>query len=315
MNRFRSSWKALFSPALRQYCVELRQIHGFSGGLDCCNSSASDIAQQILRRGSKVLVMAGAGVSTPSGIPDFRSPGTGIYDNVRQFSLPYPEALFDIDFFRHTPKPFNAWAKRFFPGVNYRPNVAHFFIKLLHDKEKLLRLYTQNIDGLELLTGLPADKIVFAHGSFSSAACIKCGEAKDVESVKRDILNDAVPTCQKCSGFVKPDIVFFGEMLPERFQLFREDALSSDFLICMGTSLEVYPFAGVAEAVPHNVPRLLLNRNLVGSFGSRGEDCALLGDLVDNITVLADKLGWAAELQELCKTGNAATNVAGPIGA
>ena len=72
-------------------------------------------------------------------------PGSGIYHNLKKYNLPYPEAIFDISYFRQNPRPFNTWAKEFFPGVKYKPNIAHFFVKLLHDKGKLTRLYTQVI--------------------------------------------------------------------------------------------------------------------------------------------------------------------------
>ncbi len=132
------------------------------------------IAESISDGPSKIVVMAGAGLSVPSGIPDFRSPGSGIYDNLERFKLPYPEAIFDIDYFRSNPAPFNAWSKQYFPGVRYHPSIGHFFVRLLDGKGRLLRLYTQNIDGLEQLAGLPNEKIVAAHGSFSTASCIRC---------------------------------------------------------------------------------------------------------------------------------------------
>ena len=119
-----------------------------------------------------VLVMAGAGLSTPSGIPDFRSPGSGIYDNLAKYKLPYPEAIFDIEYFRVNPEPFNVWSKEFLPGVNYKPSIGHYFVRVLQDKQLLLRHYTQNIDGLEVIAGVDEDKIVAAHGSFSTASCI-----------------------------------------------------------------------------------------------------------------------------------------------
>ena len=130
------------------------------------------LAADKMSSASKILVMTGAGLSTPSGIPDFRSPGSGIYDNLQKFNLPYPEAIFDIAYFRGKPEPFYTWAKQFFPGVHYQPNEGHYFIKAIHENAKLLRLFTQNIDGLELLAGLPQEKLVFAHGSFDSASCI-----------------------------------------------------------------------------------------------------------------------------------------------
>ena len=81
--------------------------------------AVADVGRR-LSSASRVLVMSGAGLSTPSGIPDFRTPGSGVYDNLRQFDLPYPEAIFDIDYYRAKPAAFNAWARQFFPGVNYQ---------------------------------------------------------------------------------------------------------------------------------------------------------------------------------------------------
>lgn len=268
--------------------------------LDGCNQDVQAIARSLAKDASNVVVMTGAGVSTPSGIPDFRTPGSGIYDNLKQYRLPYPEAIFDISYFRQSPDAFNTWAKEFFPGLRYQPNLAHFFIKLLHDKGKLVRLYTQNIDGLEVLTGLPHEQVVHAHGSFTGASCVACGRVADLEDYKANILLNQNPRCS-CSekAPIKPDIVFFGENLPERFQMFQEDTAFSDFLICMGTSLEVYPFAGIADAVPRKVPRLLINRTLVGSFGSREEDCILLGDLVEQVIQLCRALGWEQDLFDL----------------
>ena len=99
---------------------------------------------------------------------------------------------------------------------------------------------------------------------------------------------------EPCNAVIKPDIVFFGEMLPERFWTLRErDVPLANTLICIGTSLEVYPFAGVADSVPYHTPRLLINRDLVGSFGTREKDCHMSGDLVKNIELLANKLGWS----------------------
>ncbi|MEQ2195191.1 NAD-dependent protein deacetylase sirtuin-3, mitochondrial, partial [Xenoophorus captivus] len=110
---------------------------------------AKNIREQRYRR---VVVMAGAGISTPSGIPDFRykglSPGSGLYDNLQQYDLPYAEAIFEIGFFHRNPNPFFALAKELYPG-NYLPNLTHYFVSLLHKKGQLLRMYTQNIDGLE----------------------------------------------------------------------------------------------------------------------------------------------------------------------
>ncbi|XP_012786431.2 NAD-dependent protein deacetylase sirtuin-3, mitochondrial-like isoform X4 [Ochotona princeps] len=136
--------------------------------------SLQDVAG-LIRSGAcqRVVVMVGAGISTPSGIPDFRSSGSGLYSNLQKYNLPYPEAIFELEFFFHNPKPFFMLAKELYPG-KYRPNVAHYFLRLLHDKGLLLRLYTQNIDGLERASGIPSSKLVEAHGTFASATCTVC---------------------------------------------------------------------------------------------------------------------------------------------
>ncbi len=104
---------------------------------------------------------------------DFRTPGTGLYDNLQTYNLPTPESVFDLLYFKENPKPFYTLAKDLYPG-RFKPTLTHHFIKLLSDRGMLLRNYTQNIDGLERLAGIPPEKIIEAHGSFASARCIDC---------------------------------------------------------------------------------------------------------------------------------------------
>ena len=100
---------------------------------------------------SRILVLTGAGLSVAAGIPDFRTPGTGLYDNLAAYNLPFPEAVFDLHFYRRNPAPFCQLAKELWPGLRFVPTLAHTFLTLLHRKGLLLRCYTQNIDGLEHL--------------------------------------------------------------------------------------------------------------------------------------------------------------------
>jgi len=169
-----------------------------------------------------------------------------------------------LSFFRVNPKPFCELAKGLYPGL-YKPTPTHCFIRLLAEKKVLLRNFTQNIDTLEFGAKIPKEKVVQAHGGFSSARCIKCGTAYSPDFVRREIFADRVPQCEKCTGLVKPDIVFFGESLPKRFhRLSAEDMPKCDLLLVLGTSLQVHPFAGLVDEVDEDCVRLLFNREPVG---------------------------------------------------
>ncbi|KAJ1888423.1 NAD-dependent protein deacetylase sirtuin-2 [Kickxella alabastrina] len=262
-----------------------------------------------------IIVMAGAGISTDAGIPDFRSPETGLYDNLQSYKLPYPEAIFSIDYFRRQPKPFYVLAKELYPG-QFVPTKSHFFVKLLEKKGLLQRHYTQNIDCLERVAGIDPELIVEAHGSFHTAHCIgrKCLKEYSQAWVKKKIFQDEIPRCSVCNSLVKPDITFFGEGLPPRFfELLENDFGSCDLLVVMGTSLLVQPFASLINDVADSVPRLLINRVRVGEASAPGtgfdfdgkhvgrthRDALVLGDCDAACVLLAERLGWTDELAEL----------------
>jgi NAD-dependent deacetylase sirtuin 2 len=280
---------------------------------------------------SNIIVMAGAGISVSAGIPDFRTPGTGLYSNLAKYDLPHPTAVFELDFFRSNPEPFYLLAAELYPG-RYPPTPTHHFVKLLHDKGLLLRCFTQNIDSLEAAAGVPADKIVAAHGNFDSARCLS-GHAACVSEVKKHVDRGEVMRCARddCDALVKPDIVFFGENLPERFgEKAHSDFPKCDLLVVAGTSLAVHPFAGLVNHPGEDVPRLLVNRERVGEADARvramaalvghtaglgfdfdsetnRRDALFLGDCDDGFRELARLLGWDAELETLVEAGKAET--------
>ncbi|XP_040019957.2 NAD-dependent protein deacetylase sirtuin-3 [Gasterosteus aculeatus] len=267
-----------------------------------------------LGRCRNVVVVAGAGISTASGIPDFRTPGTGLYANLEKYNIPYPEAIFNIDYFSNDPQPFFSLAKALYPG-SHRPNYIHYFVRMLHNKGLLLRMYTQNIDGLEKLCGLPEDKLVEAHGSFATAACHLCYTAFPADEAKRAIMNDNVPICTFCAATVKPDVVFFGEDLPQKYFLHTKDFPKADLLMIMGTSLQIEPFASLVNTVRSTVPRLLLNRHAVGPFQKvplRRGDHMELGDLEDTVRRFTTMLGWNEEIEQLMRTQE--TPIIPPLG-
>ncbi|KAF7524332.1 hypothetical protein PCG10_005816 [Penicillium crustosum] len=251
----------------------------------------------------KVVVMVGAGISTSAGIPDFRSPDTGIYANLANLDLPEPEAVFDISFFRQNPKPFYALAHELYPG-RYRPTIVHSFVKLLYDKGMLLKHFTQNIDCLERQAGVPGEKIVEAHGSFASQRCIECKETFPDDEMHQMVSTGEVPHCHKCNGLVKPDIVFFGEALPSDFFDSRFLPEEADLCIVMGTSLSVQPFASLPSFVGQGVPRVLINMERVGGLGSRSDDVLVIGDCDAGVRKFAKAMGWGEELEALWEQSN-----------
>ncbi|PWN38452.1 NAD-dependent deacetylase sirtuin-2 [Meira miltonrushii] len=288
--------------------------------------------------------MAGAGISTASGIPDFRSPKTGLYANLKKYNLPYPEAIFDIDYFQDKPQPFYTLSKEMWPS-HFKPTLTHSFFKLLDDKKKLLRVFTQNIDTLERLAGLSEDRIVEAHGSFAQSRCIRCKKEVEQDWIRDKVMAGEVAYCPHSSCqrlqtkssnrnacLVKPDIVFFGEGLPDKFFQSLNDLKKADLLIVVGTSLQVHPFASLVNHVKPNCPRVLLNLERVGeiaSYGQKGSgmrglmnedgfdfegwtlpsskgkehirDVFWEGKCDEGVLQLAKELGWEDELRDLHK--------------
>ncbi|EGG12163.1 uncharacterized protein MELLADRAFT_27327, partial [Melampsora larici-populina 98AG31] len=243
----------------------------------------------------KVVIMAGAGISTAAGIPDFRSPETGLYANLEKYNLPYPEAIFDMDYFIDEPEAFYTLAKELCPG-KFKPTITHRFMKLLEIKGILKRVLTQNVDTLERLAGVSEELIVEAHGSFAEAHCLNCRHKMSLEEMK-PLLSIGEPIWCKMKSLVKPDIVFFGESLPQRFFSHLSDLPEADLLIVLGTSLQVQPFASLVTQVSSDCIRLLINLERVGDqffdFDQEdGRDILFLGPTDEGVKQLCGLLGW-----------------------
>ncbi|XP_007895509.2 NAD-dependent protein deacetylase sirtuin-1 [Callorhinchus milii] len=254
---------------------------------------------KMLRESKKIMVLTGAGVSVSCGIPDFRS-RDGIYARLAvDFpDLPDPHAMFDIEYFRKDPRPFFKFAKEIYPG-QFQPSLCHRFIALLDKQQRLLRNYTQNIDTLEQVTGI--HRIVECHGSFAMASCLACKYKVDCEAIRKDVFNQVVPQCPRCPpdvplAIMKPDIVFFGENLPELFhRSMKYDKDEVDLLIVIGSSLKVRPVALIPSSIPHDVPQVLINREPLSHLNF---DVELLGDCDVIINELCHRL--SGEFEELC---------------
>ena len=253
-------------------------------------SSVEDVVR-LLEECSNIVVLTGAGCSVSCGIPDFRSPN-GIYSRLSEFELEDPQQMFDLQYFKVRPEAFYSFAKEIYPS-NFRPSASHKFIRLLEQKGKLLRNYTQNIDTLERSADI--ERVVQCHGSFATATCIVCGYRANGDSIEPNIMAQQVPSCPVChednEGIMKPDIVFFGENLPAEFDaVFAEDKKKADLLIVIGSSLKVSPVAQVKDRLPHDVPQILINLEALPHM--RRFDVQLLGFCDTIVAELCKRLDW-----------------------
>jgi NAD-dependent deacetylase sirtuin 2 len=216
-----------------------------------------------------------------------------------KYNLPTPTSIFTLDYFKKSPEPFFDLAKELYPG-KWRPTTAHYLVSMLSAKGMLLRNYTQNIDGLELLAGVEERDLIAAHGTFGSATCMgaQCKKAFPSKIVRGSALHcissrqyyaeiprytdsvfaGTIPRCDSCNSVIKPDVVMFGEDLPQKFfQSTKHDFPSADLLIVMGTSLAVTPFNTLIDKVPESTPRLLINRDKVGMQEEERKKAAIRG--------------------------------------
>eukprot|EP00921_Rhytidocystis_pertsovi_P023964 GHVQ01038453.1.p1 GENE.GHVQ01038453.1~~GHVQ01038453.1.p1 ORF type:complete len:510 (+),score=68.19 GHVQ01038453.1:125-1654(+) len=201
-------------------------------------------------RFKQIIVATGAGISVSAGIPDFRSPGSGVYSKLKDLGLPNPESVFDLRYFMRYPKPFCSLAKELFPG-NFLPTKAHLFSVLLERKGILLRHYTQNIDTLERQAGLSSDLLVEAHGSFATVKCLSCGQATPLEDYKKVIFDNKIPRCKipsepiptYSSSAFQPVSLAKGQT--QSYQVNSESSTDIDSIVDGVAKL------GISENVPH----------------------------------------------------------------
>ncbi|XP_076445530.1 uncharacterized protein LOC143283233 isoform X2 [Babylonia areolata] len=264
---------------------------------------------ELLKKCQNIIVLTGAGVSVSCGIPDFRSQN-GIYARLAEDfpDLPNPQSMFDINYFKSDQRPFFKFAKEIYPG-QFEPSPCHKFIRLLETHGKLLRNYTQNIDTLEKVAGV--ERAIECHGSFATATCMVCKYKVDKEAIRKDIFDQVIPRCPQCGpdvegAVMKPDIVFFGESLPDEFhRQMRSDKDVCDLLIVIGSSLKVRPVSRIPSSLPANVPQIIINREPLHKQYTF--DVELLGNCDDVISELCNRLGEGWEL--LAKVGPPAEEV------
>jgi NAD-dependent deacetylase len=238
----------------------------------------------LVRAAGSVVALTGAGISVPSGIPDFRSPGAGVWEHVD------PMEVAHIDAWRADPERFwRFYGERFATLEGKQPNGAHRALVELERRGKLDAVITQNIDMLHRKAGTA--ELVEVHGTIEHASCLACGSSVALADTRARLAADAagVPRCD-CGEPLKPDVVLFGEWLPEA-ALQRAYALASgaDLLLCVGSSLEVHPIAQLPS-----VTRRSGGRVAIVTQGSTPEDgraaVKLSGDVVAELEALVAAL-------------------------
>ena len=195
----------------------------------------------LIREARSVVALTGAGISVPSGIPDFRTPGKGLWEKVDPMKVAHIDA-----FHRNTKEFWRFYRPRFADLDGKSPNRAHLALAELEARGMLDAVVTQNIDRLHAKAG--SERVVEVHGSIATSSCTSCRASYRLESVGELFDADGVATCACCMGKVKPDVVLFGELLPESaIAEAHRLCAGADLLLCVGSSLEVYPVAGLPE--------------------------------------------------------------------
>jgi NAD-dependent deacetylase len=258
-------------------------------GTPAKQSSATAELAQLIAGAESVVALTGAGISVPSGIPDFRSPGTGLWERVD------PMEVAHIDAFERDPERFwSFYAQRFDVLAHKQPNDAHRALAGLERAGLLQAVVTQNVDQLHRKAG--TRELVEVHGSIAGCVCLHCGAQVSREQAQSRIAADpaGVPRCDDCGAPLKPQVVLFGEPLPERaLTRAQELCARADVLLCIGSSLEVYPVAALPElTLARGGALAIVTKGPTPFDGVAG--VRLDGDVVEELQALLAALGVAA---------------------
>jgi NAD-dependent deacetylase len=241
----------------------------------------------LISQSRRAVALTGAGMSTPSGIPDFRSPDSGLWNTVN------PMTVASIMAFRQNPQDFYDWVR---PLVDImfsaKPNPAHVALAHLEAAGKLSSVITQNIDGLHQAAG---SKVVYeVHGHMRETTCMRCYDMHPADVVLKQFMADTrVPKCH-CGGVLKPNVILFGEQLPMQALLgARAETEQCDLLIVAGSSLEVAPVSELPEqALAHGARLIIINHQ--PTFIDRRADVVIHDDVAKVLPILAEPFAKAA---------------------
>ena len=215
-----------------------------------------DLAR-LMREARRIVVFTGAGMSTESGIPDFRSPG-GVWSRIRP--------IYFQDFLSSEDRRREAWARTFSGAAGWtgaKPNAGHFAVARMIADGRVGVVITQNVDNLHQASGVPEDRIIELHGNAGYATCLTCGLRHELADLREPFLaRDEIPSCRACGGIVKSATISFGQPMPAAPVAKAEAAtLACDLFLVLGSSLVVYPAAGLPLMAKRNGAALaIVNR-------------------------------------------------------
>ena len=216
-----------------------------------------DDLAQVLRSAERIVAFTGAGISTESGIPDFRSPG-GVWSRMKPIQFQ--------DFVNSEEKRRESWTRAFQGRAGWtgrEPNAGHFALARLWESGRLSAVITQNVDNLHQHSGIPADRVIELHGNASYATCLSCGLRHEIDDLRPAFeVRDELPACRACTGLVKTATISFGQAMPvEPMAQARAASLACDLFLVLGSSLVVHPAAGFPRLAKRNGARLaIVNR-------------------------------------------------------
>ena len=217
-----------------------------------------ELLRELIGSAKRIVAFTGAGISTESGIPDFRSPG-GIWTR-------YKPIYFD-DFMASDEMRRESWRRKFATDetmLKAEPNAGHRALAKLVEQGRMSAIITQNVDGLHQRSGVPDSKVIELHGNATYASCLDCGHRHELDPIRRAFLGSGkLPLCVKCDGIVKTATISFGQAMPEiPMARAQDETMSCDLFIVLGSSLVVYPAAGFPRIAKRKGAKLvILNRD------------------------------------------------------
>jgi len=241
-------------------------------------------AAKLIKKSHRTVVLTGAGISTPSGIPDFRSPGKGLWTRSD------PMEVASLTAFRHNPEQFYAWFHPLAVQIyTAQPNPAHIALARLQAAGFITTIITQNIDGLHSRAG--SENVVEVHGTLSTLTCTSCYQQVLSDTVLDEYIdNCTVPHCPICGSVLKPDVILYEEQLPLKTWAKAEQATRDcELMLVAGTSLEVMPSARLpVDALDHGAHLVILNN--ATTFMDVRADVVIQGDVAETLPLIADQV-------------------------